>query len=189
MSDQSDQTPHRFTITYTEDEVWTFGKLAARRLDPGPAWETYWFTIIGVILAVGLVPAGALWLGLISPLAFQPVLATAYLAFIAGGASFWAMMSVRGRAMTRTTYRDGRGRGPCDYSFDDAGVVCKTDDYETRIPWRGVKGVEDAGAFVVIWLRDHQAAGIPHRMFADAAARAKFVTSVAERIIAAAKQA
>ena len=81
----SDQALDRFTVTHTEEELWALGKLVQRRLDHGPAEDTYWLVIVGMMLAVGLVPFAALSLGLIGSAAFRPVLATAYLAFIAGG--------------------------------------------------------------------------------------------------------
>jgi hypothetical protein len=36
MSDVSDQAPDRFTVTYSEEELWALGKLAQRRLDHAP---------------------------------------------------------------------------------------------------------------------------------------------------------
>ncbi len=185
MSDVSDQALERFTFTYTEEELWALGKLAQQRLDHGPAVDVYWSVIIGMMLAVGVVPYAALSLGLIAPTAFRPVLATAYLAFIAGGLTFWAVMAMRSRGVARANYRQGRSSETLEYVFDDTGVVLRGDVLETRMPWRAVKGIEDAGTFAIIWLRDHQAVGLPARLFADAAARERFVARVAARILAA----
>jgi hypothetical protein len=185
MSDVSDQAPDRFTVTYSEEELWALGKLAQRRLDHGPAVDAFWSVIIGVMLAVGLVPFAALALGLIGSSAFRPVLATAYLAFTAGGLAFWAVMAMRNRGIARANYRQGRGSEALEYVFDDTGVVLRGDMLETRMPWRAVKGVEDASTFVIIWLRDHQAVGLPARLFANTAARDTFIASVAARIMTA----
>jgi hypothetical protein len=137
------------------------------------------------MLAVGLVPLTALSIGLISPAAFRAVLATAYLAFIAGGVALWTMMAMRTRGLARASYRHGRGSGTIDYIFNDTGVVVSGNMLETVIPWRAVKGVEDARTFVIMWLHDHQAVGLPARLFTDAASREKFIATVAARIVAA----
>jgi hypothetical protein len=181
----SDQAPDRFTVTHSEEELWALGKLAQRRLDHGPAEHVYWSVIIGLMLAVGLVPLAALAVGVIGSATFRPVLATTYLAFTAGGLTFWAVMIIRGRGLARANYRKGRGSETVEYVFDDTGVVFRGDLRETRIPWPAVKGIEDTGTFVVIWLYNHQAVGLPARLFADAAAREKFVAAVAARILAA----
>jgi hypothetical protein len=171
MNDVSDPAPDRFSFTYTEEELWAFGKLTQRRIDLGPAVDTYWAVVAGLMLAVGLVPLTALSIGLISPAAFRPVLATAYLAFTAGGIAFWTMMAMRTRGLARASYRKGRGSGTTDYVFSETGIVVSSNMLETIIPWRALKGVEDAGAFVLMWLHDHQAIGLPARLFTSAANR------------------
>lgn len=135
MSDVSDQTPDRFTVTvtYTEEELWALSKLVHRRLDHGPAVDMYWSVIIGMMLAVGFVPFAALSLGPIGSAAFRPVLATAYLAFIAGGLTFWAVMAMRSRGVARANYRQGRGSETLEYVFDDTGAVFRGDMLETRM--------------------------------------------------------
>jgi len=185
MSGTSDQAPDRFTVTYSEEELWALGKLTQRRLDHGPAESVYWSVIAGLMLAVGLVPFSALALGVIGSAAFRPVLATAYLAFIAGGLAFWAVMIMRGRGLARAVYRQGRGSETLEYVFDDTGIVLRGDMREAHMRWRAVKGIEDAGTFVIIWLHNHQVVGLPARLFADTTARAAFVAAVAARIMAA----
>ena len=184
MSDSADQTPDRICLTYTEEEVWASAKLMARHHDRGPAWDRYWSVIFVVILGVGLMPFAALSLELIRPVSLQPVLITAYAAFVAGGATYWCVMYLRSRNMARAGHREV-GSKRWEFMFDDQGFVCRNENIETRIPWRAVERVEDTGALVLIWLNPAQATHLPARVFADAAAREAFVTSTAGRITAA----
>jgi hypothetical protein len=184
MSDGSDRAADRFTVTYTEDEVLAFSNLVSRRIDHGPSWDAFWTVFFGVLLGMGFAAFAAMAFGLFPREAFRPVLASAYIAFFAGAAVMWWVTYLRNRSLMRADVREGRCRA-CEYVFDDTGVSCKTADFETRMPWHAMRGVEDAGGFVLIWLYDRQAAGIPSRLFADAAARGSFVASIAARIKAA----
>jgi hypothetical protein len=183
MTDAADQVPDRFTFSYADEaEFQAFYTLVSRRQDQGPSWDGFYAVIIGGPVVIGLVPLAALALGLIEPEAFKPVLATAFLAFIAGALAFWWLMAVRYRTVARAVYRTGVEREVWDYTFDHAGIRCRNGTWEINAPWGSVKSVEDAGAFVLIWLNNGQPFAFPSRLFADAGVRQRFVAAIAARI-------
>jgi hypothetical protein len=183
MTDAVDQVPDRFTFSYADEaEFRAFYTLISQRQDQRSSWHGFYAVIVGGPVIIGSVPLAALAVGLIQPEAFKPVLATAFIAFIAGTLAFWWLVAVRYRAVARAAYRTGVEREVWEYTFDNAGIRSKNGTWEIRAPWSSAKSVEDAGAFVLIWLVNGQPFAIPSRLFADAGARRTFVAAIAARI-------
>jgi len=89
VSDASDQLPIHFDITYTDDDVRAYRKSMAARSAHGQNQGTAFGMSLAAILALGLAMLGTFKLGLIAPSIVQPVLLTAYVAFLAGMASYY----------------------------------------------------------------------------------------------------
>jgi hypothetical protein len=178
LNDASVQWPFRFNITFSEDELRTYRKVMAARHARGKNQGTFY----GIMLAVGLVVFAAFKLGWIESTAIRPVLFTAYFAFVAGAGSYYFAV----RHYFRKFYRADARTEPWDFSFDDAGVTYKSETTEVRLLWRALDSVDDLDPIVLFLFRG-QGIGIPSRLFADAAARASFVTATRARIKAAAE--
>jgi hypothetical protein len=186
VNNASDNWPYHFVITYTEDEIRASRNAAAGRHARGRQGMTFYGLAFASILAIGLVVLGAFKLGLIAPMAVQPVLMTAFAAFTAGVVGYYLFI----RQYFRSTMRaqDGWQKRTWNCSFDDAGTRYASDTIELRLAWRVLDAVDVLGRMVLLrYGRGHVA--IPSRVFSSDAARAAFVTTARERIKAAADQA
>jgi hypothetical protein len=137
---------------------------------------------LAAILALGLAVLGTFKLGLIAPSIVQPVLLTAYVAFLAGMASYYFAV----RWHFRKFYRADARRGSWSFCFDEYGILDKSQTTDVRLAWRAISAVEDCGR-MVLFLFGAQGIGIPSRVFNNNAARVAFVAVVAARIKAAAE--
>jgi hypothetical protein len=99
---------------------------------------------LAAILAVGLAVLGAFQLGLIEPSIVQPVLLTAYVAFLAGMASHHFAV----RWHFRKFYRADARRGSWWFYFDEDGILYKSEMTEVRLAWRAISAVEDCGRMI-----------------------------------------
>ncbi len=182
MSDASDQLPIHFDITYTDDDVRAYRKSMAARSAHGQNQGTAFGMSLAAILALGLAMLGTFKLGLIAPSIVQPVLLTAYVAFLAGMASYYFAV----RWHFRKFYGADARRGAWKFSFDEAGIFYKNQNTEVRLAWRAINAVEDRGRMVLFHF-GAQRIGIPARVFNDNAARLAFVAAASARIKAAAE--
>ena len=179
MSDVSDAS--HFSVTYSDDEIRTYGRLIAKRNGRGQNDNTFFSFVIFAPLAIGFAVFGAFKLGVVTATAVQPMLVAAYIAFVAGWFSYSRLVLRHFRRTNPTATL----RGPWDYSFDADGVGYTGETTTVRITWRGVQWVEDMGVIVLFRCQNHFVF-IPVRMFADVAARKAFVAASAARIKAAA---
>ena len=61
-----------------------------------------------------------------------------------------------------------------DFAFDDDRVVVKIGLKQTAMPWAAIARVEDIQSMVIFWYQPTQGFYVPHRAFADDAARIAF---------------
>jgi hypothetical protein len=179
VSDASDAT--HFSVTYTDDEIRSYGRLIAKRYGRGQNDNMFFGFVILAPLVIGFAVFGAFRLGLVAATAVKPMLAAAYVAFVAGWFSYWRLVLRH----FRTTNPNATLRGPWDYSFDADGVGYKGETTTVRVTWRGVQWVEDLGVIVLFRCQNHFIF-VPARMFADTTARKAFVATSVARVKAAA---
>ncbi len=184
MNDASNQWPFHCTVTYSDREVRTFHKLISRRYARVQTEGTGFGILLVAILILGLGVFAAFRLDFIGPAAVRPVLVTAYFAFLTGVVGYYFVMRTYFRKLLHV---DRRG-GTWDFSFEDTSILYKSATIEVRLEWRAVDAIEDFDGMVALRF-GVQGISIPSRVFADRAARAKFVAAASARIKAAADQA
>jgi hypothetical protein len=186
VNDAPDNWPFHFVVTYSDDEIRISRKVITARYARGQQGMTFYGLGLACPIAVGLVVFGVFELGLIAPMAFEPVLITANAAFTAGLASYYLFMRQYLRAIIRR--EDRWQKQTWNWSIDDAGIRYVGDTTDVRLAWRAFDAVDDLGR-LVLFRFGRQHLTIPSRVFSDDAARAAFVTAVREHIRAAAGSA
>jgi hypothetical protein len=170
-----------FAVTYSEDELWAFGRFNTARQTGRDEAGTFLGLVFLAIPGVGLAGFGVFKLGLVELAALKPVLVTAYAAFVAGAAGYWVAIRRQFRAVFRAFARHS---GTWHYTFDDRGISYKNDVREGCVLWPAVDAVRDLGWAIMFFTAD-QPLAIPARVFGDAALRGAFVDASAARIEAA----
>jgi hypothetical protein len=169
VDDAPNNWPFHFVITYTEDEIRTLRNAITTRYARGHQGVTAYEVAFASILAVGLVVFGAFKLGLIAPMALQPVLITAFVAFTAGLASYYLFTRRYFLGIMRA--EDRWRKQTWNWSIDDAGIRYVGDTTDVRLAWRAFDAVDDLGRLVLFRFgRQHLA--IPSRVFSSDASRA-----------------
>jgi hypothetical protein len=148
VNNASDNWPYHFVITYTEDEIRASRNATAGRHARSQQGMTFYGLAFASILAIGLVVLGAFKLGLIAPMAVQPVLITAFAAFTAGAVGYYLFIRQYFRSIMRT--QDGWQKRTWNCSFDDAGIRYASDTIELRLAWRVFDAVDDFGRMVLL---------------------------------------
>lgn len=186
MSDGS----HRFVFFLSEEEIWAFRRYAGAQISRKTAGYGYFGLLILTILAIGLAVYGTYRLDFFDIDALPPVLTTAYLAFAAGVTYCGVKMHWQSRRMMRAYYRlSATDKEQWEYSFDDTGLLCRSQMVETRIVWRAFRAVDHNDAMLLLWADTVAGAYyVPARVFAGAAERTAFVRWATERIAAARRQ-
>jgi hypothetical protein len=184
LDDASNKSEFRFTVSYSDQELRTYGKVMAGRYARAQTEATAFGILLAAILILGLAVFGAIKFGLVAPSAVRPVLLTAYFSFTTGVAGYYFVMRGYFRKLIRT---DQRG-GTWNYSFEPAGIFYNSEFIEVRLAWRAVHAVEDLGK-MVIFRFGAQGIAIPSRVFSSDAARAAFLAAATKRIKTAAEKA
>jgi hypothetical protein len=185
-----DQAPYRFAFSLSEEEIWAFRKYAGRQINRSLAGYGYFGVLILTIVAIGLAVYAAYCLDLFDIDALPPVLTTAYLAFAAGVAYAGVKIHWQSRRLARALHRlSAIDNEQWEYSFDDAGMVCRSQTVESRVVWRAFRSIEHNDTMMLLWA--NTAAGayfVPARVFTSAPERTAFVRWASERIAAAHSQ-
>jgi hypothetical protein len=64
-------------------------------------------------------------------------------------------------------------------TFDASGIVYRTAQAETRVPWDAITEVRDTSSLVLIWINPaHGGFPVPARVFPDHAHRAAFIAAI-----------
>jgi hypothetical protein len=177
--------PQKFVFAFRDEEVAAFRKLVMKRLNRTLNWEGYWGVVFLLIFVLGLAVYGAYALGLFGLRSLEPVLVTAYVAFVAGAIAYAIGAKWQYREIVRAYY-GADDKQEWEYSFNDTGMAWRSKTGETRIPWHTMRKIEDNGAMVLLWFDiGSRSTCIPARVFTSAAARAAFVAAVAAHIEAA----
>jgi hypothetical protein len=183
MTDPAPPLPERLTFTYRAGEARRFRDLAGRSLNRMLPWTWVWIVIFAMVFVIGLAVLAVQQSGIISVAEIKPVLFTAYVAFGAGARLVIWLWARRNREIARASTDVFEGRALIwEVEFSESGIACKTELFDTRIPWRAVKSVESWRDCVMIWLVYFNSIAIPARIFADDAAPAAFVAAVRARI-------
>ncbi|MCK9915307.1 hypothetical protein MXD81_39725 [Microbacteriaceae bacterium K1510] len=168
--------PPILTFAVDANERARLQRLARRRIDAAQGWNSYWAVLLAMIFVIGFVVFGLHKAGLVPPSQMKAVLATAYAAFASGVAlTQWLGHRQWRRLERRNDVFDGV---VWNIAFSDAGFVCKSALFETRIPWHTVRSVEPWPGAVFIWLETAEPVTIPARVFANDATCLSFVAAV-----------
>ena len=183
MSESESLFPCRFAFTYSEQEIRTYGRLAAARADPGPDGTSFFFALVGLIIGLGLIVALARYNNVIDQSALKPVLFSTYASFILGAAAYWlAMFLAYRRALRR--YRAYSADAHCQLTFEPESITSRDDRYDVRAAWRSVHQVDETASLIVLWLGYRTAFLLPKRVLAGRDGRA-FVAALRARVAAA----
>jgi YcxB-like protein len=175
------------TVVFTASaaELAAARKLAAIRLSRTlQSWDYLAVTYLS-ILVIALAVYAAYEFGLFDRWSLRPVLVTAYVAFIVGVCAEKFLRRWQVRRITRAFYA-GEDKVEWQVSFDDTGMLWRSETMESRVSWRAIRGIEDTGAMLLLW-RDipSRSTFIPTRAFESAEARAAFVAAVTTHIASA----
>lgn len=183
--------PRTYTFVLSEEETWAYRRYAGlriyRSLDCGYGLFGALFLLI---FAVGLAVYAAYSLDMFDRDSLQPVLSTAYVAFFAGASIGSRTLQWQRRRLARALYRlSAMDKEQWHYSFDDLGLLCRSQTVETRVAWQAMRAIDHNDAMVVLWADTAAGAySMPARVFAGPAERAAFVRWASERIAAARAQ-
>jgi hypothetical protein len=186
------EAPRTYTFVLSEEEIWAYRRYAGRQIyrSLGSGYG-YFGALFLSIFVIGLAVYAAYLLDLFDRDSLRPVLGTAYVAFFVGASIGSRTLHWQSRRLARAFYRlSAMDKEQWQYSFDDAGLLCRSQAVETRVAWQAMRSIDNNDAMVVLWA--DTAAGayhVPARVFASAAERTAFVRWATDRIAAARRQA
>jgi YcxB-like protein len=133
-----------------------------------------------IVFGLGFIVLLAKNLGWIEPSEFRTVLFTAYAAFFAGTFAYHGALHLGYRRIARAMSRSSAAvYGPYEMTFDASGIVYRTAQAETRVPWDAITEVRDTSSLVLIWINSaHGGFPVPARVFPNHAQRAAFITAI-----------
>jgi hypothetical protein len=174
--------PDRLVFSYSEDELIAYSRIMSKRRDRGPSYSNFKAAMMVIIFGLGFIVLLAKYLGWVEPSEFRTVLFTAYAAFFAGAFACHGALRLGYRRVTRAWRRSGgEAYGPYEMVFDANGIVYKTAQSETRVPWDAIAEVLETGLLVLIWINPARGGlPVPVRMFPDRAQRAAFIAAIRE---------
>jgi hypothetical protein len=180
---QATATPNQFhfSVTYTEAELRSIGKLIASRRARAENDNTMFGLLFAVPLVIGVAVYVAFTFELIARDAVPTALGAAFIAFPAGWTTYWWLL--------RRHYRRRRidlQLGPWNYTFGDDGISYISETIVVQMKWAAIESAHDLGRIVLLRFGD-QNVFIPNRMFADNTARKTFAAFCAARVVATAE--
>lgn len=185
-----DQAPYRFAFSLSEEEIWTFRRYAGARVNRSLGGLGFYGALFLLIFVIALIVYAAYRLDYFDIDSLQPVLTATYLAFAAGSVAYSFAMHWQNRRLAKALYRLGAiDKEQWQYSFDDIGMLCRSQTVETRVIWRAMRAIDHNDTLLLLWADTVAGAYyVPARVFADAAERTVFVQWATERIAAARRQ-
>jgi hypothetical protein len=184
MSDE----PQTYTFILSEEEIWAYRRFATARVSRSLSSGFGYFGVLFLLIfVIGLTVYAAYLLDLFDARSLQPVLATAYVAFLAGACAYGFALRWQSRRLARALYRlSAMDQEAWKHSFDDTGMLCRSQTIETRVAWRAMRAIDANDAMVLFWVNTAAAAYyIPARVFGGVAERTAFVRWATDRIAAA----
>ncbi len=184
MSETPVSFPRSFSFIYTDDEIDAFREIGAARQDPGPEYWNFYATIIALIFGIGLTVVAAHYAGLFEARAFRPVLATAYIAFIAGAFGYYVTIWLGYRRIGRLDVDESlaRYRDASEMVFKDEAIIYKTVRLEMRIPWGSVTEIRETALLILIWIARTEGLAVPVRLFTDKSERHALVAAIRRKV-------
>lgn len=178
MSNATDPSNFCFEFSISRDEDRFFRTLVIERIKAHIDWRGVWIIILiayAVVVVVGCVGMNQGWLT-------SNTIYASSACFVVGQLYALSLATWSMRRISDKLFELDRIAQTWRVAFDDASIIVKTPNIESRMSWNAMTDVADTQVMVVMWCDTKQGLFIPARVFASSTARTAFAEWASERL-------